>query len=462
MTSRSTCAASEPLHERKSLTSMTSDPHFPSGIARGRRYRIHYHTDHSWFAGCETMLVNLLSSDEMKRDFEISLSYRNSARYRTGLGQRVAIDFPVYPLDFREPSELFLRGGESRALLQRVGRAISRHVSTTPLLAYEIELLRRLFRRVQPEILHINNGGFPGALSARAAAIAARLARVPHVIMVLNNLAERYDSLGRWLEYGVDRAVAASTELFLAGSAASVNRVREVLHLDDHRALAVPNGGDLRRPTETVSETRARLGLAQFSGVLFGIVALMEPRKGHRVLLEALDRLVRVDSLGPDQFRLLLLGSGPLRGELERFVADRGLSAHCQFLGEEANGMNVISALDVLVLSSIANEDFPNVVLEAMGAGKPVIASRIAGTPEQVIDGATGILVSPGDVSGLAIAVARLQRDALLRANMGAAGRRRYGERFTAQASVERYIACYRGLLASEGAVRPVGRAPES
>lgn len=397
------------------------------------------------------MLVNLLSSAEIKRDFEISLSYRNSRRYSGGLRQRIAIDFPVYPLDFRESSELFVRGGVSRSPLHRIGRAVSRPVSSIPLLVYEIQLLRRLFLRLRPDILHINNGGFPGALSARAAAIAARLAGVPHVVMVLNNVAEGYSGPGRWIEYPVDRAVVKSTELFLAGSRASAARARQVLRLDERRTLGVPNGGDLRRPTELILETRNRLGLHGYSGVLFGVVALMEPRKGHRVLIEALARVVRVSGLGADRCRLLLLGGGLLRGELERLIADRGLATYCQFLGEEANGMNVISAIDVLVLPSIANEDFPNVVLEAMGVGKPVIASRIAGTPEQVEDGCTGLLVPPNDVTALADAMSRLQGDAALRATMGEAGRCRYEERFTARASVARYMACYRSLLARGG-----------
>lgn len=394
------------------------------------------------------MLVNLVSSAEIRREFQISLSYRDSARYTAGLGERVAIDFPVYPLNFREPSELFVRGGVSRAPLHRIGRAISRQLSTVPLLVYEIELLRSLFRRMSPDILHINNGGFPGALSARAAAIAGRLAGVPHIVMVVNNLAEAYDRPGRWLGYGVDRMVTGSTALFLAGSRAAAERVREVLRLPENRAVGLSNGADLRRPTETVAETRARLGLNGYAGVVFGIAALMEPRKGHRVLLEALDRLVTSEGIGADRFRLLLLGTGPLRAELERFVADRGLTEHCQFLGQETNGMNVISALDVLILSSIANEDFPNVVLEAMGAGKPVIASRIAGTPEQVADEVTGLLVPPGEPGALASAMSRLLADTLLREAMGRAGRRRFEERFTAQASVGRYAALYQSLIA--------------
>jgi glycosyltransferase involved in cell wall biosynthesis len=251
----------------------------------------------------------------------------------------------------------------------------------------------------------------------------------------------------RWLQYAVDRAVAHCTEVFLAGSRSSAARIRDVLSLGPGRALSVTNGADLRRPTETPAQTRARLGLDNFGGTIFGIVGLLEPRKGHAVLLEAFTRMVTAEHLGAGDVQLLILGNGLLRTSLERRVAELGLDRYCRFLGAEANGMHVIAALDVLVLSSLANEDFPNVVLEAMGAGKPVIASRIAGTPEQVLDGQTGLLVPAGDVAALADALTMLHGDPRRRVAMGVAGRQRYLDHFTARASVERYAECYRRLL---------------
>lgn len=422
--------------------------------AAGRRPQIHFHTDHSWFAGCETMLVNLLSSREIRREFDVSLSYRHSDRYAAGLQQRMVLDFPVYPLRFRAPWELFASDGTSRAPLHRAGRAVSRQLTTVPLLVTEAAVLRGLLRRIRPAILHINNGGYPGALSARSAAIAGRLAAVPRVLMVLNNMAEDYTSMGRRLEFPVDRAVVASTDLFLAGSRASAERVREVLRLDEGRVAGVHNGADLRRPTESVAETRARLGLGAYRGVVFGIVGLLEPRKGHRVLLDAVTRL-RDAGAAPEQIRLVILGSGPLRGELERIVAEQGLGGHCRFLDEEPNAMNVISALDVLVLPSVASEDFPNVILEAMAAGKPVIASCIAGTPEQVADGETGLLVPPGDAVALTAAMARMANRPVMRRTMGEAGRRRFRLCFTAEAAAGRYAVVYRALLGRQPTPAP-------
>jgi glycosyltransferase involved in cell wall biosynthesis len=418
----------------------------PASDVQVRRPRVHYHTDCPSFAGCETMLANLLASPAIRERFEVSFSYRASARYTEGLQQRVRIDFPVDALVYPEPSYALAPLHRLPGALARVGRVVSRFLTTVPLLLYETFLLRRLFLARGPEILHVNNGGYPAALSARAAAIAGRLAGVPHVLMTVNNLAEGYERPDRRLQYPLDRLVVRCVSLFTTGSQAAANRLRDVLGLPAARSRAVTNGGDLRTPTETIAQTRQRLGLGIDGRMVFGIVGFLEPRKGHEILLEAVRRLVH-DRPEPPHMVLLILGDGPLRARLERFVVENRLTEYCRFLGHEANAMNVISAIDVLVLASIANEDFPNVILEAMGAGKAVISTRIAGTPEQVVDEVTGLLVAPADPEALAQAMARVIASPERTREMGVAGRDRFEKCFTAEVSARRYLSLYESLL---------------
>ena len=393
------------------------------------------------------MLANLLNNEENREHFDVSLSYRASNEYATGLSRRVRLDFPVYPLRYPEPSGALPAPESAPRAVRRLLRFCSRQLATGPLFVYEVWLLRRLFMQVRPDVLHINNGGYPAALSARAAAIAGWLARVPHVLMVVNNLAEEYRGPLSAIRRAVDRAVVACVSTFLTGSSAAALRLRDVLHLSEGHYAAYPNGVAIRAVTETREETLARFGLSGFNGVLFGIVALMEPRKGHRVLLEAVERLVGKDGSAPLNFVVLLEGDGPLRHELEEIVDAHGLERQCIFAGRQENVMNLMSALDVLVLPSISHEDFPNVTIEAMAMGKPLIASRLAGTPEQVLDGETGFLVPPGDSAALADAIMRLASDAALRARMGAAGRRQFQELFTAEVAVQRYTRLYQSFI---------------
>ena len=409
--------------------------------------RVHYHSDCPSFAGCENMLANLLSDAENRRKFDVSLSYRASPEYSAGLSRRVNLDFPVFPLVFPEPSTALPTPSSFPRLSRRVVRFASRQVATYPLLVYEIRLLQRLFVKLAPDIVHINNGGYPAALSARAAAIAARRAGVRHVVMVVNNLAEAHRGGEFSLRSVTDSRVCRAVSRFVTGSVAAADRLQRVLHLSHGQVIAIPNGIALRNSTEGCADTLRRLGISPSDGVLLGVVALMEARKGHRVLLEAVRELSQHrEAMAP--FTILLEGDGPLRGELERIVGAAGLADRCRFLGPEVNVMNLIAALDVLVLPSVAHEDFPNVVLEAMGLGKAVIASRIAGTPEQIEDGVTGLLVPPGDPRALASAIARMVSDGAMRDAMGRAGRERFEERFTAPTAVRKYADLYQTLIA--------------
>lgn len=392
------------------------------------------------------MLVNFWSSAEFRSRFEISFSYRHTRKYWDGLSARVAVDFPVHRLHFPQPAEVLLLSASWPRIAGRLAQLVSRLVFTLPLLAYEIWILTRLLRRLDPDILHINNGGYPAALSARAAAIAAKLTGTP-AVMVVNNLATDYRSPLHWLQYPLDRLVARSVDMFVTGSVAAANTLRLVLRLNEAKSVAINNGVRLRHATETVEQTRTRLGLDAFDGIVFGVIAVMEPRKGHIVLLQALAELVRTDADAASRIKVVIEGDGPLRRELEQFVVRHGIAGQCSFTGSEQNIMNLLAALDVLVLPSIGYEDFPNVVLEAMACGKMVIASRLAGTPEQVIEAETGFLVPPGDSQALAARMALLCRDRHLIAELGRKGRVRFEQSFAVDLAVRKYMVLHNSLI---------------
>ena len=408
---------------------------------------IHYHTDCIFFAGCENMLVNFWSSPELRSQFDISFSYRATERYSEGLKRRAQIDFPVYPMRFLDLSDPAIVPGPWPLLAKRMVLLFLRLALTVPLLCYDVWALRRLFLRVRPDLVHINNGGYPAALSARSAAIAARLAGVQGVVMVVNNQAIAYSRPFRWLDYPIDLLVVQAVSRFVTASALAARQLSNILHLNEAQCVALHNGIAVRQTTETREETRKRLGLENFQGVIFGVVAVLRLNKGHQVLLGAMAKLLGTSPNSAFNIKVLIEGVGPLSKDLKAFVADNRLSDHCIFIGVEENVMNFMALLDVLILPSIDYEDFPNVILEAMGMGKPVIASRLAGIPEQIVDGETGILVEPRDVDQLAAAMARLAMDKDLRVQMGQAGRRRFQEHFTSKVAVNNYVSLYQSLM---------------
>ncbi len=383
----------------------------------------------------------------MRQLCQVSFSYRANAAYTSGLHKRVYVDFPVYPLKMADLSSVDLHIPDLPGGLKKILAVVLRGLLGFPVFLHDVLVLTRLFRRIRPQILHINNGGFPGALSCRAAAVAAKLAGVKNVLMVVNNMAVPYKSLKRWMDKPVDLLVVRGVNVFVTGSKAAGVRLRQVLKVAPEKVVSLHNGIKLRELTEKPSETRARFDLNDYGGVIFGVVSLMEKRKGHQVLLEALVHLGKTDSAALSNMLVLLEGDGPLRNELEDFVSRNNLKDHVRFIGTEANVFNFVQMLDVVILPSIENEDFPNVVLEGMALGKPVIASDLAGTPEQVVDDVTGLLVTPGDSVGLANALRRMMFDPDLRYKSGAKAVQRFNENFTADKAVVRYFDLYQEMM---------------
>ena len=166
-------------------------------------------------------------------------------------------------------------------------------------------------------------------------------------------------------------------------------------------------------------EARSRYPLPSGSFPVLDNVGSFERRKGQLELLEALS-LVRTRL--PD-VHLMLVGDGPDEAMLKERVGAHDLGANVSFFPFTREPAHVFEVLDVLVLSSLYKEGLPNVLLESLSMGVPVVSSRLAGTPEVVHDGRTGLLVEPGDINALAAAIERLGSDRNLCRELGDAGR---------------------------------------
>jgi L-malate glycosyltransferase len=219
------------------------------------------------------------------------------------------------------------------------------------------------------------------------------------------------------------------------------------------RTDVIPSGvdTDVFRPSADRDDAKRRLGLAPERPVI-GTVGRLEPRKGTATLLAAFAAL---RGAGRDA-DLVVVGDGPLRADLERDADRLGIAAEVRFLGDRADVLGVLAALDVFVLPS-RTEGMSNALLEAMAAALPVVATAVGGTPEVVSDGASGLLVAPDDPVAMTRAIERVLADVALRASLGAAARQTVEARYGAKSMVRRLEAVY-AAIASSGDVATRGR----
>jgi L-malate glycosyltransferase len=407
------------------------------------RSRIHFHSDAPFFAGCENMLVNFFNDDHFMGSYDVSFGYRYSLEYEQGLKRRVVRDIKAYPLALLDSGRLSLFGNKLSFKPFAVIVKIITQFLKCVFIAYNTVVLNMFFRKLKIDLLHINNGGYPGAYSCMSAVFAAKLAGVKRIVYVVNNVAIPYCSLGRKIDYLFDKLVGKYVSVFVTGSVYAGQELQRVLGLPSEKIKNIKNGILLRPVTENREILLKRLGVPE-GRLLIAVVAVLEERKGHRYLLQAVKKLK--DQGGPMPY-VLIEGRGALLEHLQRYVRQEQLSDSVRFIGAEKNIADLINAVDLLILPSISNEDFPNIILEAMGFGKPVIASRISGIPEQVENMKSGILVEPKDVEGLSLAVKKFLDNRSLLKSFGGRGKEIFNKKFLASISVGNYMDLYNGLL---------------
>lgn len=213
------------------------------------------------------------------------------------------------------------------------------------------------------------------------------------------------------------------------------------------RVKTVLNGVDLDlfRPSADARATvRAELGLPDRAFVCATIGRVMED-KGLAYLIDALRRVARAR----DDVYQLIVGVGPQMGMLQGRVARAGLADRIRFTGHRRDIPDVLEASDLLVVSSLS-EGLSVAIIEAMAAGRAVVATRVGGTPEIVVHNETGLIVEPRDRDGLASAILAIASDPARREAMARRARALALQNWSVQKMVRQFEDVYRGLLAQQ------------
>ncbi len=215
----------------------------------------------------------------------------------------------------------------------------------------------------------------------------------------------------------------------------------------------IPNGIDLSRFSLPTPRCSLRSDFAiPADALLAGVVARLEPEKGHAYLIDAWPAVV---AAVPDAW-LAIVGEGSQCAALKARARALGGRAAAQvvFTGRREDVSALTRDLDIAVLPSLREAQGIS-ILEAMARSRPVVASAVGGIPEVITDGVDGLLVPPASASGLADAIVRLANSPALRAELGAAGRRTVEDRFSLTAMVRRVEQTYDEDLLRAGALPP-------
>jgi len=218
--------------------------------------------------------------------------------------------------------------------------------------------------------------------------------------------------------------------------------IKDVARLPESKVRVINNGIDPDGHAAAAPDRDDEIARFCAAGFTVGILGRLAPEKGHRTLIEAVHSL---RAAGRD-IRLLILGDGRLRAELEALVDERGLRPSVLFAGYRQDAAIYLPLLKVCALPSF-REGLPIVLLEAMRASVPIVASRVGGIPEAVSGGRSALLVEPGESAGLADAIARLHGDPQFALGLAASARRDLEQKYSSSVMAREYEAVYAHLL---------------
>ena len=309
-----------------------------------------------------------------------------------------------------------------------------------------IELVR-LFRRERPDIVHTHSSkaGLVGRL-------AARIAGVPVVVHTVHGWSfhEGMSPVARAVAVRIERLAArwTSTLVVVADHDAEIGSEKGIGRWGQYALVrSAVDVEALRRAAGSRAEARAALGIPEGVPVL-GTVTRLCRQKDPTTLLEAARRVV--DSR-PDA-RLVVVGDGPMRADVEQLIDELDLRPHVSLLGPRTDVAALLPGFDAFVLSSLW-EGLPRVVIEAMAVGVPVVATDVGGIDEAVTDGVSGLLATAGDAEALAGAVLRVFDEPGLAHRLRGAAGERVGE-FDIGVMADQLDDLYSGLMA-RGRSRP-------
>lgn len=303
-----------------------------------------------------------------------------------------------------------------------------------------LALLRlvRLMRGGRFDVVHTHSSkaGFLGRLAARWAGV-PRIIHTPHTFPFEMDVHPLVRCGYRWLERlaarFTDRLVCVCpSQKLLAESVAGAARV-----------IVIENGIGAPAVVDEAARLRLRreLGLAD-DQVVAGVVGRFAAQKGHRYFIQAAGR-VAAERPG---VRFLLVGEGELRRKIERAIETVGLKDRFILVGARDDVAELLSVFDLVVLPSLW-EGLPYVLLEALAAGKPVVASRVGGMQDVLQDGTNGMLVPPRDPVALAQAMLKVLENPVLRSKITNHACEALRQRYRLETMIERLTSVYEGSL---------------
>jgi len=309
-----------------------------------------------------------------------------------------------------------------------------------------VKLFKKLIAEEAPDIILSNNGGYPGGITNWLAAIISKQSQGQrnHTFLLVHHaptskisgiFAVLVNVLVWWIKY-------LEVSFITVSQASKSNLEAYTLMKKMH---VIYNGIEIKDLRSESFDFKNKWNIGQ-EKILVGIIGPIDPHKGHATLIE----IFKQSRVLQKKAHLVVVGSGreQLVENLKKIVEEFELDGIVTFTGFiHGDSHVIIGGFDLLVMPTVDFEGFGYSIAEGMGAGVPVVASRVGALPEIIVDGESGYLVEPSDISRWRVTIEKLVGNPALRKHIGMAGKQRIESRFSAESMSQQY---YNLLTANE------------
>lgn len=410
-----------------------------------------YYTDCSFFGGCENILTNLINNNEIKTNYDVYFSYRYSHKYEEEVQKRFSSNLKKIPLFLlTNDNELYkrniVRSTSNNLFISILFRIISKLMRISKDIGiyslYNFIRILLLLVKIKPDIVHINNGGYPGAFTCKIFAIVSKLLNIKKIVFTVNNLAYPQKN---FIDKFIDKIVDKSITIFTTASNAARIVLSKKRNFPISKIINIPNTLNNELYLENIKEGKLR---SEFSilkdTIIIGSVGLLTKRKGFHILINSIDNIVK--KLNDIDVIFFIFGDGEERINLEQQIKQLNLENKIKLPGHKSNILDYVKDFDLFVLPSINNEDFPYVIIEAMLLEKAIVSTNVAGIPEQIQNNENGYIVEPLNEKELSEKIEKLILDENERYIMGQKSKERYKNLFSYNEITNKYLDIYKSL----------------
>ncbi|MES2590491.1 MAG: glycosyltransferase family 4 protein [Bacteroidota bacterium] len=363
----------------------------------GNKLKLFIYSDCYIYGGSEKLVSFIIKNNIIKDNCQITFAFRNHKIYREAIdkeyNQEEKKGVVLLPVPILSNSTFFYKIN-----LLKIPSFLKKTIKIPFFIIdklgfffiFNLLVQTYLLLKFAPDIVHVNNGGYPGARSCNTMVVAAKLMRVSTIVYQINNITFKTNNI---ISKYVDRYINNHVDCFITASKHSKKKLIEDRRFDSEKIIQIPNTILEEKVTKSRRDILTELRIDEADFILCNIGFLLKS-KGQKYLLEALDFIRTQDPLCFEKLNLLLVGNGEEENDLKRCVDFLNLKKQVHFLGYQSRSVNYLNCCDLFVFPSISGEDMPLVILSAMNLGKTILASDFAGIREEIEDNKSGVLIS--------------------------------------------------------------------